>query len=53
MLDMLIDISLAELSLFSFTLFNALRIFSYLPQIWRIAQDCYGAQAISYISWGM
>jgi hypothetical protein len=53
MLDMLTNISLAELSLFFFTIFNALRIVSYLPQILRIAQDCQGAQAISYIAWGL
>jgi len=47
------EFSPSQVSLFAFTLFNGLRIFSYMPQIWRIAHDAQGAQAISYITWGL
>jgi hypothetical protein len=43
----------AQVSLFLFTLFNTLRVFSYIPQIYRVAQDTHGAQAISYVTWGL
>ena len=34
-----------------FTVFSGLRIFSYIPQIHRIAHDANGASAISYMTW--
>jgi hypothetical protein len=34
-----------------FAVFSALRIFSYLPQIYRVAHDSNGASAISYATW--
>jgi hypothetical protein len=36
-----------------FTAFNGLRIFSYLPQILRVARDSNGASAISYATWSL
>lgn len=47
------EIALSEVSLFLFTLFNGIRVFSYLPQIVRIAQDTEGAKAISYVTWAV
>jgi hypothetical protein len=44
---------LATLTLAAFTFFGALRIFSYLPQILRIASDKNGASAISYTTWAL
>ena len=40
-----------ELTLVVFYAFNALRIWSYLPQILRVARDEHGAQTISYTTW--
>jgi hypothetical protein len=34
-----------------FTVFNALRVVSYLPQMYKIARDTTGAAAISYSTW--
>ena len=36
-----------------FTAFSGLRIFSYLPQIRRVARDANGASAISYSTWAL
>jgi hypothetical protein len=36
-----------------FTVFSGLRIFSYVPQIRRVARDRNGAWAISYATWGL
>jgi hypothetical protein len=32
---------------------NALRVASYAPQLWRVARDRSGAQAISCLSWNL
>jgi hypothetical protein len=45
--------TLADLAFYLFTGFNALRVFSYLPQILRVARDANGASAISYTTWGL
>lgn len=45
--------SLPDLTLAAFSLFNGLRMVSYLPQIWRIAHDPHGASAVSYLTWGI
>jgi hypothetical protein len=34
-----------------FTIFNTLRVVSYLPQMYTIARDTGGAAAISYSTW--
>ena len=41
----------SDIAYYLFTTFNALRVVSYLPQIYRIAQDANGASAISYSTW--
>jgi len=45
--------TLAEITLALFSLCNMLRLWSYLPQIVRVANDTEGAKAISYWTWGM
>lgn len=44
---------LSQITLFLFTAFSSLRIFSYGPQIAKIAADRDGATAISYATWGL
>jgi hypothetical protein len=41
----------STMTLLLFTAFSGLRIFSYLPQIRRVALDNNGASAISYSTW--
>jgi hypothetical protein len=36
-----------------FAAFSGLRIFSYIPQIQKVANDTNGASAISYSTWGL
>lgn len=36
-----------------FTIFNSVRVVSYLPQIHRVACDTQGASCISYLTWTM
>jgi hypothetical protein len=45
--------TLADTTFYLFGFFNALRVFSYLPQIYRVAQDKNGATVISYWTWGL
>jgi len=45
--------TLASVSYVLFTLFNSLRVISYLPQILRVLRDTNGASAISYATWGL
>ena len=42
---------LPEITLALFSMFNALRLGSYLPQIARVATDTESAKAISYSTW--
>lgn len=42
---------LPEITLILFSIFNILRLGSYLPQIARVAMDTEGAKAISYSTW--
>jgi hypothetical protein len=42
-----------ELIALAFALTNALRLVSYAPQIWRVARDRGGAQAISCLTWNL
>ena len=42
-----------DLVLLAYSLSNALRLTSYAPQIWRVARDRGGAQAISCLSWSL
>jgi Flp pilus assembly pilin Flp len=41
------------LILASFSFFNTVRVFSYLPQMARIARDTNGATAVSYLTWSL
>jgi hypothetical protein len=43
--------NMPEITLAMFSIFNVLRIGSYLPQIARVAADDEGAKAISYSTW--
>ena len=43
--------TIADVSYWLFTIFNLLRIVSYLPQIYRVARDRYGASTIAYSTW--
>jgi hypothetical protein len=42
-----------ELITLAFALSNVVRLFSYAPQIWRVARDRGGAQAISCLTWNL
>jgi hypothetical protein len=44
---------LSHIAFFLFAAFSALRMVSYLPQIYRVARDTNGATAISYSTWGL
>jgi hypothetical protein len=45
--------TISDVTLTLFSLFNGLRIFSYLPQIYRVATDEGGAKAIAYSTWSI
>ena len=45
--------TIADVSFWLFTISNGLRIVSYLPQIYRVAVDPYGASAIAYSTWSL
>ena len=44
---------LAQATFIVFVTFSSVRIFSYVPQIYRVARDPNGASAISYATWGL
>jgi hypothetical protein len=44
---------MSSITLLLFVAFSSLRIFSYFPQIYRVATDDNGASAISYSTWAM
>jgi hypothetical protein len=44
---------LPEITLVFFSIFNILRVGSYLPQIVRVAMDTEGAKALSYSTWSL
>jgi len=46
-------ITISDVSYWLFAIFNVLRIVSYLPQIYRVATDPYGASAIAYSTWSL
>jgi hypothetical protein len=43
----------ADITLLAFTLCNSVRVFAYLPQLWKAATDEGGAKAVSTLTWGM
>jgi hypothetical protein len=43
----------AHFTFLLFAVFSSVRVVSYLPQIWRVAQDTNGASAISYATWSL
>lgn len=45
--------TLPEATLMAFSAFTGVRLFSYLPQIYKVARDQTGAAAISYSTWAM
>jgi hypothetical protein len=45
--------TMADIAFWLFTISNGLRIVSYLPQIYRVAVDPYGASAIAYSTWSL
>jgi hypothetical protein len=52
-LSLVRDMELSAITLAMFSVFNVLRLGSYLPQIIRVATDTEGAKAISYSTWGV
>jgi hypothetical protein len=42
-----------DLIVFAYSASNALRVASYAPQLWCVARDRGGAQAISCLSWNL
>jgi hypothetical protein len=50
-MQMAFTLLISEATWLAFATFSGLRIFSYVPQILRIASDRNGASAISYPTW--
>jgi hypothetical protein len=48
-----VSITFDDFVAWAYGLTNALRVASYAPQIWRVARDRHGAQAISCLSWNL
>jgi hypothetical protein len=46
-------VDFSNVTLLLFTAFSGLRVFSYVPQIRKVARDTNGASAISYSTWAM
>lgn len=46
-------VALEDLTMALFACCNFVRVFAYLPQIYRAATDKNGASAISYTTWGL
>ena len=47
------DTTLADITLGVFMLCNSLRVVAYVPQITKAARDQSGAEAISFLTWGL
>ena len=45
--------TLADITLLTFTVCNSLRVLAYVPQIWKAATDKDGAKAISFSTWSL
>jgi hypothetical protein len=45
--------TLADITLGVFMLCNSLRVVAYVPQITKAARDQSGAEAISFLTWGL
>jgi hypothetical protein len=45
--------TLADVTLSVFMLCNSLRVVAYVPQITKAARDQSGAEAISFLTWGL
>ena len=45
--------TLEDVTLTLFAVSNSIRIFAYVPQIWKAATDDNGASAISFTTWGL
>jgi len=45
--------TVADITLATFTLCNSLRVLAYVPQIAKAAADRSGAEAISFSTWGL
>jgi len=46
-------VTFADITLAVFTICNSIRVVAYVPQITKAATDQDGAQAISFMTWGL
>jgi hypothetical protein len=46
-------VTLADITLATFTLCNSLRVLAYVPQIAKVATDRRGVEAISFATWSL